>query len=134
MGGRVALRVALARPERVRSLVLVSASPGIAGDAARAARVASDRALAADVERDGIEAFVDRWERLLLRESQRALPADVRDALRAERLPCGARGLARSLPDARTEIGGGAGHAVHLERPAELARMVGGFVRGVQRT
>ena len=178
MGGRVALRVALARPERVRSLVLVSASPGIAGDAARAARVASDRALAADVERDGVPAFVDRWERLPLWESQRALPAAVRDALRdalrAERLRCDARGLARSLrfagagvdaplhdrlaslhvptlviagaldakyaaiagelarlmPDARAEIVGGAGHAVHLERPAELARMVGAFVRG----
>jgi 2-succinyl-6-hydroxy-2,4-cyclohexadiene-1-carboxylate synthase len=178
MGGRVALRVALARPERVRSLVLVSASPGIADDAARAARVASDRALAADVERDGVPTFVDRWERLPLWESQAALPADVRDGLRAERLRCDARGLARSLrfagagvdaplhdrlaslhvptlaiagaldakyaaiagelarlmPDVRAEIVEGAGHAVHLERPAELARMVGAFVRGVQRT
>ena len=172
MGGRLALRVALLHPHRVRALVLESASPGIADDAERTARVASDRALADAIERDGVAAFVDRWERLPLWESQRALSPDVRASLRAARLRGDARGLARSLrmagagvdaplhdrlaalrvptllvagaldakyaaiarqlaalmPVARAEIVAGAGHAVHLERPAELARLVRAFV------
>src|SRR5262249_9460352 len=42
MGGRLALRLALDRPEVVRALVLVSSSPGIANAETRAARIASD--------------------------------------------------------------------------------------------
>src|SRR5262249_2165555 len=42
MGGRFALRVAVDRPDLVQALVLISASPGIADDAARAARRAED--------------------------------------------------------------------------------------------
>src|SRR3954447_16189240 len=42
LGGRVAQQVALAAPERVTRLVLVSTTAGIADDAARAARVAED--------------------------------------------------------------------------------------------
>jgi 2-succinyl-6-hydroxy-2,4-cyclohexadiene-1-carboxylate synthase len=97
MGGRTALHFALRHPARVAALVLESASPG-AGDAAeRAARLASDAALADAVEREGVEAFVDRWERLPLWTSQAALPADVRGRLRAGRLANRAGGLANSL-------------------------------------
>src|SRR3954468_19428282 len=46
MGGRVALHAALARPERVRRLVLVGASPGLGDAAERAARRRADEALA----------------------------------------------------------------------------------------
>ncbi|HEU4632302.1 MAG TPA: 2-succinyl-6-hydroxy-2,4-cyclohexadiene-1-carboxylate synthase [Gemmatimonadaceae bacterium] len=97
MGGRMALRLALDWPERVRALLLESASPGIADAAERAARLAADAALAAEIERDGVPAFVDRWERLPLWASQAALPAEVRAALRAQRLRNDARGLADSL-------------------------------------
>ncbi|HEX6631876.1 MAG TPA: 2-succinyl-6-hydroxy-2,4-cyclohexadiene-1-carboxylate synthase [Gemmatimonadaceae bacterium] len=97
MGGRMALRLALDQPRRVRALVLESASPGIADVAGRAARVAADAALADDIERDGVAAFVARWERLPLWASQAALPAGVREALRAQRLRNDARGLANSL-------------------------------------
>ena len=41
MGGRLCLQLALDRPDLVERLVLVSASPGIADDAERAARRAS---------------------------------------------------------------------------------------------
>ncbi len=61
MGGRLALRLALDRPELVRALVLVSSTAGIADDAARAERIASDEALAVSVERDGVDAFLERW-------------------------------------------------------------------------
>jgi 2-succinyl-6-hydroxy-2,4-cyclohexadiene-1-carboxylate synthase len=41
--------------------VLVSASPGIADADERAARRAADERLAQEIERDGVEAFLDRW-------------------------------------------------------------------------
>jgi 2-succinyl-6-hydroxy-2,4-cyclohexadiene-1-carboxylate synthase len=172
MGGRAALHTALRHPERVSALVLESASPGIADEAERTQRVVADEVLAGLIERDGVEAFVARWEALPLWESQRALPAAVRESLRAHRLANDAAGLANSLrgagagaepsvaarlgeiavpallvagaldtkyvaigeamaraiPDARLEVVREAGHAVHLERPAELAALVQGFL------
>ncbi len=97
MGARVALHAALAAPERVVALLLESASPGIADDADRSARAGADSALADEIEGDGVTAFVDRWERLPLWESQRALPETVRQGLRDQRLQNDARGLSSSL-------------------------------------
>lgn len=172
MGGRVALQLALAAPERVAALMLESASPGIDDAAERAARLAADRALADDLERDGIEAFVDRWENLPLWSTQARLPKAARAALRAQRLRNSTTGLANSLrgmgagaqapvrvrlgelrmpvllvvgaedakyreiaqsmqgrmADARLEIVEGAGHAVHLERPAAFTPLVKEFL------
>ena len=59
LGGRLCLRLALDRPDLVRGLVLMGASPGIADPGARAARRAADEALAAGIERDGVAAFLD---------------------------------------------------------------------------
>jgi 2-succinyl-6-hydroxy-2,4-cyclohexadiene-1-carboxylate synthase len=61
MGGRLCLRLALDYPDLVRALVLVSTSPGIPDEAARRARIASDEDLARMVERDGVDAFLDKW-------------------------------------------------------------------------
>ena len=61
MGGRLCLALALERPDLVEELVLVSASPGIADEREREARRVADERLALDVERDGVDAFVDRW-------------------------------------------------------------------------
>lgn len=61
MGGRIALRYALARPGRLAGLVLVSTSPGIADPEARAQRAAADDALAKRIERIGVGAFLDEW-------------------------------------------------------------------------
>ena len=61
MGGRLALALALRVPERVRRLVLVSASPGLADDGERAARRAADEALARRIEAIGAEAFAREW-------------------------------------------------------------------------
>jgi 2-succinyl-6-hydroxy-2,4-cyclohexadiene-1-carboxylate synthase len=61
MGGRLALALALRRPERVRRLVLVSASPGLAKPEERVARRAADDALAARIEAIGAEAFAREW-------------------------------------------------------------------------
>jgi 2-succinyl-6-hydroxy-2,4-cyclohexadiene-1-carboxylate synthase len=61
MGGRLCLRLALDRPDLVRGLVLVSASPGLVDAHARVQRAASDEELARSVERDGIESFLEQW-------------------------------------------------------------------------
>jgi 2-succinyl-6-hydroxy-2,4-cyclohexadiene-1-carboxylate synthase len=50
MGARFCLQAALSFPERVRSLVLVSGTAGIEDDGLRAERVASDEALAAELD------------------------------------------------------------------------------------
>jgi 2-succinyl-6-hydroxy-2,4-cyclohexadiene-1-carboxylate synthase len=60
-GGRLCLQLALDRPEVVHRLVLVSASPGIADPAERAARRHADERLAQEIERDGVDAFLERW-------------------------------------------------------------------------
>lgn len=61
LGGRLALRVALDRPELVDSLVLLGATAGIEEARDRAARVEIDERLAAGLERKGVEQFIDGW-------------------------------------------------------------------------
>lgn len=104
MGGRVALALALEAPRRVGALILESASPGIADPEERRARLAADGALADAIERDGVPAFVERWERQPLFASQARLDAGVREALRAQRLANVPRGLAASLRGLGTGI------------------------------
>ena len=61
MGARMALHVALAHPDRVERLVLVSGTAGIEDAQERAARVERDEALARSLEAGGLEAFLVRW-------------------------------------------------------------------------
>jgi 2-succinyl-6-hydroxy-2,4-cyclohexadiene-1-carboxylate synthase len=61
MGGRLVLRLALDRPELVSALVLVSSTAGIDDEAARRERIDADEALAVSVERDGVDAFLEKW-------------------------------------------------------------------------
>lgn len=67
LGGRVALHVALAAPERVQRLVLVSTSAGIENRAERAQRRATDHRLAEELELadapegTAFEALIARW-------------------------------------------------------------------------
>jgi 2-succinyl-6-hydroxy-2,4-cyclohexadiene-1-carboxylate synthase len=97
MGGRLALQLAVAHPERVRSVSLIGAAPGIAEEAERSTRVDLDAALADQIESGGVEAFVDHWERLPLFATQASLPDEVRQTIRAQRLGNSAAGLALSL-------------------------------------
>ena len=97
MGGRLALLFALEAPERVSSLMLESASPGIDDPNERARRRASDEALAQRIESDGVPAFVAAWEaQPLLQLAEHVAPA-VRQRQHAQRLRTSARGLANSL-------------------------------------
>jgi 2-succinyl-6-hydroxy-2,4-cyclohexadiene-1-carboxylate synthase len=64
LGGRVALHVALAAPQRVTRLVLVSTTAGIENLSERAERSASDHRLADELERGGwagFDDFIERW-------------------------------------------------------------------------
>jgi 2-succinyl-6-hydroxy-2,4-cyclohexadiene-1-carboxylate synthase len=172
LGGRLCLRLALDRPDLVRALVLVGASPGIGDAGERATRRAADERLAAAVERDGVAAFLDRW---LAGPLFASLPAEA--AGRRERLTNTAEGLAYALrrlgtgaqeplwdrlaglrppvllvagerdpkftdlarrmaaaigPSARVATVPGAGHPVHLERPAELATLIEEFLTAAE--
>lgn len=76
MGGRLVLHAALQHPRLIERLVLLGATPGIADDAERTARRASDEALASDLERDGLDAFLRRW---LANPLFASLPAEAAD-------------------------------------------------------
>jgi len=97
MGGRLALYLALSHPERVASLVLESASPGIEEARERDARRAADESFARAIETRGIDWFAEYWAARPLFASQARLPAEVRERLRAARLANRAEGLAGSL-------------------------------------
>jgi 2-succinyl-6-hydroxy-2,4-cyclohexadiene-1-carboxylate synthase len=94
MGGRIALHLALALPDRVQRLVLVGASPGIADPDERAARRAADELLAEEIERSSIEQFARRWAAGPLLADQ--APA-VAAAAHEDRLRSAPAGLARAL-------------------------------------
>ena len=83
MGGRLALALALRSPQRVSRLVLVSASPGLAGDGERAARREADAALADRIEAIGAEAFAREWAAQPLFAGQ---PAEVAAAAHEDRM------------------------------------------------
>jgi 2-succinyl-6-hydroxy-2,4-cyclohexadiene-1-carboxylate synthase len=85
MGGRLALALALRRPERVARLVLVSASPGLADASERAARRAADEALAERIEAVGCEAFAREWAAQPLFAGQSAEVAALAHADRLRR-------------------------------------------------
>lgn len=97
MGGRLALYLALHHQSAVTALGLESASPGLRSLEERIARQQSDTTLAEFIEANGVEAFVDRWEKLPLFEGLRGLPPDKQAALRQMRDSQRVRGLAHSL-------------------------------------
>ena len=92
MGGRFCLHAALEEPSLVHGLVLVSATGGIDDDGERAARRASDDALADHIESVGVPAFIDEWLAQPLFAGLEPARRNVEDRLRNT-----AAGLASSL-------------------------------------
>jgi 2-succinyl-6-hydroxy-2,4-cyclohexadiene-1-carboxylate synthase len=93
MGARSALHVALAHPDLVEALVLISTSAGIEDNALRAERRAADEVLAERIEQDGTGPFLASWlsqplfatlppERAGLEERLANTPAGLASSLR----------------------------------------------------
>ena len=76
MGGRLALHLALDQPDQVDALVLLGATAGIEDEQERAARRRGDEGWASDLERDGLDPFLERW---LAQPLFANLPADAAD-------------------------------------------------------
>ena len=162
-GGRLCLRLALDAPELVGGLVLISASPGIAAAAERAARREADEQLAAELERDGLEPFLRRWlsqplfaslpdedaglDARLAENTVPALAHELRALGQGSQEPLWDRlselampfvAVAGSLDEKYVAIAqrmaaatgtepvvvSHAGHAIHLEQPAAVARVL----------
>lgn len=92
MGGRLALHLAIARPDLVERLVLVSSTAGIDNDDQRASRRVEDEQRATEIEQWGVAAFLDKWLNTPLFAN---LPQDATQ--RAARLENTPAGLASSL-------------------------------------
>jgi 2-succinyl-6-hydroxy-2,4-cyclohexadiene-1-carboxylate synthase len=167
MGGRLCLRLALDHPALVTRLVLVSTTAGIVDDAERANRQAADETLAAAIERDGVDRFLQSWLAQPLfatlnepdledrrRNTASGLASSLRtagtgaepgvwDRLGELSMPvlviagaldakfvALAEQLATAIPNATLAVVADAGHAVHLERPDEVLRVVKAFLSG----
>lgn len=96
-GARLALALAVRAQARVRRLVLESANPGLRRRKERVARREQDEVLAQLAEREGIEAFVRRWEEQELFTGLRALPEALQRELGARRRSASPAGLAAAL-------------------------------------
>jgi 2-succinyl-6-hydroxy-2,4-cyclohexadiene-1-carboxylate synthase len=94
MGGRLALHAAMRSPEQIRTLILVSSSPGISDPEERIARREADARLADRIERLSIEQFADEWSELPVLAG---LSDELRAAARIDRLRNHPPALARAL-------------------------------------
>src|SRR5919204_3953194 len=94
MGGRLALEVALALPDRVERLALIGATPGIEDPAERARRRDDDERMAGEIEASSIDAFARHWADQPVLAGQ---PPEVRAAAHADRLRSTPSGLAAAL-------------------------------------
>jgi 2-succinyl-6-hydroxy-2,4-cyclohexadiene-1-carboxylate synthase len=101
MGGRLALHVALAHPERVTRLVLVSATAGIEDPDERARRRAADERLAAWMEGRLMTEVADRWGAQALFAHQ---SPEIASASRADRLSNEPEHLAAALRGVGTGV------------------------------
>ncbi len=97
MGGRVALNLAPLLGDRLRGLILISASPGIESSTERAERMAQDQALAGRIEAFGVEWFQAYWSEQPMIRSQRQIPDVIRAEMEQRRKSNRPIGLAGSL-------------------------------------
>lgn len=97
LGARVSLGLLLHYPELFQAAVLIGVHPGLADEASRAERRATDSKRAETLCAGGLDAFVDSWETLPMFATQQRLDAGILRAQREQRLSHEAQGLASSL-------------------------------------
>lgn len=95
--GAISEQDLLGGPLPLAGLVLESAGLGPRDENQRATLVKRNEAWADDLRKRGVEAFMEWWENLPLFASQRSLPSQVRDRVRAERQSCASDLLQREL-------------------------------------
>ena len=117
LGGRIALHLACKHQELLSCLILEGVSPGIERDDEREERKAQDEELAREIERHGVEWFVDYWQENPLFATQKDLPQRVLLRMRRDRLSNSAWGLAMSLRAS------GTGEMAPLWKPMESLRI-----------
>lgn len=97
MGGRLALYLIWRYPQLFTSATLESTSPGLKTQIERIERAERDNTLADRIEREGVEAFVNFWEKLSIWDSQSILLDEIKQKQRQQRLSNDPIGLANSL-------------------------------------
>ncbi len=97
LGGRIALGLIQLAPERFRAATILSAHPGLADPALRAQRRLADQGWIRLLRDQGIQTFVDAWERQPLFATQSRLPLATLRRQRARRLSQRPEGLASAL-------------------------------------
>jgi 2-succinyl-6-hydroxy-2,4-cyclohexadiene-1-carboxylate synthase len=97
MGGRAALNFAVKYPERVKGLILESASPGIKSKEERKKRIKKDAELTQFISRCTIEEFVDYWMNQDLFATQLRFSKFKREEIRKQKLKNSKTGLVNCL-------------------------------------
>lgn len=96
-GGRLALGLLQAAPERFRAATIIAAHPGLTDSAEREQRRRADQLWIKQLRTEGIAAFVDSWAQQPLFATQSRLSPAVLARQRAGRLQHRAEGLANCL-------------------------------------
>ncbi|AKP66481.1 2-succinyl-6-hydroxy-2,4-cyclohexadiene-1-carboxylate synthase [Companilactobacillus ginsenosidimutans] len=97
MGGRLALAYALKFPRRTNELILESTTAGIDGDDQRKLRREHDEKLAASLEQNGIEKFIENWENLPLFATQKEVNPSSFEFMHNQRITQNPINVANSL-------------------------------------
>jgi len=102
MGGRLALHWAIAHPDRIRRLILVGASPGLAIPEERDERRLADATLAEFIRTRGLEAFFKYWHNQTFFQPMMRLPRERLEPILTRRAQNDPEGLALSLENVGT--------------------------------
>lgn len=86
LGGRLAIGLVARHAKLVRRLTLVGANVGLSTEMDRRTRAEQDDTWAAMIERQGVAAFIERWEAQPLFATQLQLPEKVRAEQHSQRL------------------------------------------------
>jgi 2-succinyl-6-hydroxy-2,4-cyclohexadiene-1-carboxylate synthase len=97
LGARTALTYALGFPQRIATLSLLSANPGIEDTAMRSSRASQDAQLAENILAGGLARFVQSWSSAPLFAAQQPSHPSAWLQARSERRRGCARGFAASL-------------------------------------